>query len=104
MPKSRFAIPGLYIYDKEVVAVAKSLKPSARGELEITDLHNHYLKQGKLDVRVTTGAWFDVGTHDSLLDASVYVRDKKLHQAFTPILSEALEEFKVEFKRLVSLK
>lgn len=104
MSKSHFAIPGLYIYDKEVVAVAKSLKPSARGELEITDLHNYYLHKGKLDVRVTEGAWFDVGTHDSLLDASVYVRNKKLHQAFTPILTEAIEDFKIEFKRLVSLK
>lgn len=103
-PKSRFAIPGLYIYDKEVVEVAKSLQPSARGELEITDLHNYYLEKGELDVRVIDGAWFDVGTHDSLLDASFYVRERKLHEAFYPPLTEALEEFKLEFKRLVSLK
>lgn len=103
-PKSHYAIPGLYIYDAEVVAVAKSLEPSARGELEIVDLHNYYLRKGTLDVRTIDGAWFDVGTHDSLLDASVYVREKKLHQTFYPPLTEALEEFKVEFKRLVSLK
>lgn len=103
-PKSSFAIPGLYIYDKEVVAVAKSLTPSNRGELEITDLHNYYLKKQSLDVRVIEGAWFDVGTHDSLLDASLYVREHKLHQDFYPPLTEALEEFKLEFKRLVSLK
>lgn len=103
-PKSHFAIPGLYIYDKEVVAVAKSLQPSARGELEVTDLHNYYLKKGELDVRVIDGAYFDVGTHDSLLDASIYVREHKLHEAFYPPLTEALEEFKLEFKRIVSLK
>lgn len=102
-PKSNFAIPGLYIYDKEVVTVAKSLKPSVRGELEITDLHNYYLKQGKLDVRVIGGAWFDVGTHDSLLDASIYVRQQELHTKFYPPLQEAIEEFKLEYKRFVSL-
>lgn len=103
-PKSRYAIPGLYIYDADVVAVAKTLKPSARGELEIVDLHNHYLTQGLLDVRVTPGAWFDVGTHDSLLDASLYVREHKLYERFHPPLTEALEEFKLEFKRLVTIK
>ncbi len=102
-PESHFAIPGLYIYDAEVVEVAKALTPSARGELEIVDLHNHYLRKAKLDVRVIEGAWFDVGTHDSLLDASLYVRTHKLHEAFYPPLTEALEEFKLEFKRLVSL-
>lgn len=104
VPKSHFAIPGLYIYDQEVVEVAKSLKPSARGELEITDIHNYYLQKGNLDVRVLTGSWFDVGTHDSLLDAGVFVREAKLRERFFKPLTEALEEFKVEFKRLVSLK
>ncbi len=102
-PKSNFAIPGLYIYDKKVVAIAKSLQPSVRGELEIVDLHNYYLRKGMLDVRVMDGAWFDVGTHDSLLDASLYAREHKLNQTFYPPLTEALEEFKLEFKRLVSL-
>lgn len=102
-PISHFAIPGLYIYDGKVVEVAKSLQPSLRGELEIVDLHNYYLQQEKLDVRVLSGAWFDVGTHDSLLDASLYVRANRLHERFYPPLTEALEEFKLEFKRLVSL-
>ncbi|MFZ1626908.1 MAG: sugar phosphate nucleotidyltransferase [Candidatus Moraniibacteriota bacterium] len=102
-PKSNFAIPGLYIYDAEVVAAAKALKPSGRGELEITDLHNHYLKQGMLDVHVINGAWFDVGTHDSLLDASIYVREKNLRTRFHPMIEAALVEFNQEFKRVVSI-
>ena len=74
-PKSPFAIPGLYFYPNDVVEYAKSLTPSARGELEITDLNNIYLKQGKLNVdRFGRGfAWLDTGTHKSLLQASQYV-------------------------------
>ncbi|MFZ1654567.1 MAG: sugar phosphate nucleotidyltransferase [Candidatus Moraniibacteriota bacterium] len=102
-PKSRFAIPGLYIYDAEVVGVAQGLEPSARGEIEITDLHKHYLEQGTLDVRVIDGAWFDVGTHDSLLDASVHAREKNFRAHFHPMIEEALLEFNQEFKRIVSL-
>ncbi|QQR78979.1 MAG: NTP transferase domain-containing protein [Candidatus Moraniibacteriota bacterium] len=103
VPKSHYAIPGLYIYDAEVVRIAKGLKPSARGEIEITDLHNYYLEQGTLDVRVIAGAWFDVGTHDSLLDASLYVREKDFRAHFHPMIEEALAEYNQEFKRLVSL-
>ena len=74
-PKSPYAIPGLYFYPNSVVEYAKSLTPSARGELEITDLNNIYLKQGKLNVeRFGRGfAWLDTGTHKSLLQASQYV-------------------------------
>lgn len=74
-PKSPFAIPGLYFYPNDVVEYAKSLTPSTRGELEITDLNNIYLKQGKLNVdRFGRGfAWLDTGTHKSLLQASQYV-------------------------------
>lgn len=103
VPKSNFAIPGLYIYDAEVVAVAKSLQPSGRGELEITDLHRYYLVKDVLDVRRIDGAWFDVGTHDSLLDASNFVREKRFRDRFHPMISEALIEFNEEFKRIVSL-
>jgi glucose-1-phosphate thymidylyltransferase len=103
-PRSRYAIPGLYIYDAEVVSVAKGLTPSGRGELEITDLHNHYLRQGTLDVRVIDGAWFDVGTHDSLLDASIHVREKNFRARFYPMLEAALSDFNQEFKRLIALK
>lgn len=77
-PKSNFAVTGLYIYDSTVVKRAKSLVPSQRGELEITDLNNVYLKDNQLDVAFVAGQWFDTGTFESLYEAISFVRSKKI--------------------------
>jgi glucose-1-phosphate thymidylyltransferase len=91
-PKSNYAVPGLYFYDKDVTNIAAAVKPSARGELEITDLHMEYLRRGKLKVELMGRgmAWLDTGTHRSMLDAANFIESVQTRQGlYIACLEEA---------------
>ena len=91
-PKSQYAVPGLYFYDNDVIEIARGLRPSARGEYEITDINRTYLNQGRLTVEVLARgtAWLDTGTFDSLADASDYVRTLERRQGLKVSVPEEI--------------
>lgn len=97
---SDYAIPGIYIYDNKVVTIAKSLKPSERGEIEITDINKKYLEMGELKVSVIKGMWFDAGTFDALLEVNEIVKKKKIYRNFHPLITKAIAEFNEEMKTI----
>ncbi len=103
-PKSNFCVTGAYVYDQRVVEIAKKMKPSSRGEIEITDVNNAFLQLNELKIKKIEGEWLDAGTFDSLLEAGNIARDKKLYENFDPIIDQAIAEFNEELKILAKKK
>lgn len=103
-PKSNYAIPGLYIFDNRVCEIAKNIRPSERGELEIVDIHRSYLERAELEVRTLQGAFFDAGTIDALLEVSNFVKNNNFKNKFHPAIEKSIEQFNLEFKRIASLQ
>ncbi len=101
---SDYAVTGLYLFDNECVELAKKIKPSERGEVEITEVNKAYLKKKNLEVTIFEGEWLDAGTPDSLLQASLIVKEKGISKNFHPILDQAITEFNEELKILSKKK
>ncbi len=101
---SDYAVTGLYLFDNDCVEIAKNIKPSERGEVEITEVNKAYLKKKNLEVTIFEGQWLDAGTPDSLLEASVIVKEKGISKNFHPILDQAISEFSEELKILSKKK
>jgi glucose-1-phosphate thymidylyltransferase len=97
-PKSNFCVVGAYVYDARVIEIAKNITPSNRGEIEITSVNGKYLEMNELKVEKIKGAWLDAGTFDSLLEASVIAKEKKMSEKFHPIINEAIVKFSEELK------
>ncbi|MFH0930098.1 MAG: sugar phosphate nucleotidyltransferase [Candidatus Moraniibacteriota bacterium] len=97
---SDYAIPGLYIFDSRVCRAARNAKPSERGEIEITALHNYYLEKKALKVSTFGGEWLDAGTFDTLLEAGRIVKEKEIYKNFDPQIEKAIEEFNAELKTI----
>ncbi|KKP96225.1 MAG: Glucose-1-phosphate thymidylyltransferase [Candidatus Moranbacteria bacterium GW2011_GWE1_36_7] len=95
---SDWAVTGLYLYDNRCVEIAKKMKPSDRGEIEITDVNREYLKKKELEVTLFGGEWLDAGTPDSLLEASIIVKEKGISRNFHPILDQAINELNEELR------
>jgi glucose-1-phosphate thymidylyltransferase len=91
-PESNLAVTGAYIYDNNVIEASRNLKASERGELEIVDLHNFYLEQGKLQLSTLSGAWFDAGTKESLREVDIFAADNGFVENFDTILTKTLEK------------
>ena len=103
-PRSNYCVTGAYIYDNRVVKIAKSLKSSQRGEIEITDVNNAYLKMKELKAAKIKGEWLDAGTFDSLLEAGNIVKKKKIYKKFHPLIDQAIAEFNEELKIIAKKK
>jgi glucose-1-phosphate thymidylyltransferase len=97
---SNYAIPGIYIFDSRVVEAAKKARPSERGEIEITEIHNWYLQKNELEVGLVKGEWLDAGTFETLLEAGNVVKNKELYKNFDQKIDEAIAEFSAELKSL----
>ncbi len=104
-PESNLAVTGAYIYDNKVVETANNIKPSNRGELEITDINNVYLQKGELKMSKINGEWLDAGTPDAYLDACILAKEKKLYEKFDSLILKAVEigreKFKTQAKKML---